>query len=184
MAKPQNNKTTAAASIKLGVRLEKPRGVEWLLVIFVTSYAVILLIGPILAIMWGALEHGIIAFLREMISSDALKALRLTLILSISTTIINSVMGLCIAFVLVRDRFIGRHLINGLVDLPFAVSPVIVGFMFILLFGRGGWLSDLATALGIKIAFAFPGMLLATTFISLPFVIREVIGNRLIVTNS
>jgi sulfate transport system permease protein len=74
----------------------------------------------------------------------------------------------------VRDDFRGKRLINGLVDMPFAVSPVIAGFMLILLFGRTGWFAPLIDSLGIKIVFAMPGMLLATIFISLPFVIREV----------
>jgi sulfate transport system permease protein len=75
--------------------------------------------------------------------------------------------------VLVRDDFKGRQLINGLVDLPFAVSPVIAGLMLVLLFGREGWLTPLSDALGIKMVFALPGMLIATTFVSLPFVVRE-----------
>jgi sulfate transport system permease protein len=79
-----------------------------------------------------------------------------------------------IAWVLVRDKFWGRRILNGLVDMPFAVSPVIAGFMFILLFGVNGWLSPVTDALGIKVVFALPGILLATIFICLPFVIREV----------
>jgi sulfate transport system permease protein len=79
-----------------------------------------------------------------------------------------------VAFVLVRDDFKGKRFINGLVDLPFAVSPVIAGLMVILLFGRGGLLTPFAEALGLKIVFSWPGMLLATIFVSIPFVIREV----------
>jgi sulfate transport system permease protein len=76
--------------------------------------------------------------------------------------------------VLVRDRFRGRRFIDGLVDLPFAVSPVIAGFMIIVLFGREGWLTPLADAAGIKFVFSLPGMFLATAFVSLPFTTREV----------
>jgi sulfate transport system permease protein len=109
-----------------------------------------------------------------MTSVDALSSLKLTLVMAVGATVINTIFGLCIAWVLVRDNFWGRRILNGLVDMPFAVSPVIAGFMLILLFGRTGWFTPLTDALGIKVVFALPGILLATVFISLPFVIREV----------
>ena len=90
-------------------------------------------------------------------------------------TAINTVFGLCIAFVLARHRFSGHRFINGLVDLPFAVSPVVAGLMLILLFGRNGWFTPITERLGIKMVFAWPAMLIATTFVSLPFVVREVV---------
>ena len=108
-----------------------------------------------------------------MLHPEALHALKLTLLLSLAATVINTVLGICAAHVLVRDDFPGKRFVNGLVDLPFAVSPVIAGFMLVLLFGRGGWLSAAAASLGIKVVFALPGMLLATVFVSLPFVTRE-----------
>ncbi len=148
--------------------------VEWLLIAAVVLYATGLLLAPLLAIFWGALAEGFGAVVRELTSADAVSSLKLTLIMAVSATAINTVFGLCIAWVLVRDEFWGRRILNGLVDMPFAVSPVIAGFMLILLFGRTGWLTPLTEALGIKVVFALPGILLATIFISLPFVIREV----------
>jgi len=147
---------------------------EWALISVVVLYAAALLVGPLVSIVGGALEQGAGAFLREITSDNALNALKLTLLLAAGATIINTVFGVCIAWVLVRDNFRGRQFINGLVDLPFAVSPVIAGLMIILLFGRGGWFAPVTDGLGIKMVFAVPGMLLATTFVSLPFVIREV----------
>jgi sulfate/thiosulfate transport system permease protein len=147
---------------------------EYLLIAIVLLYAGGLLIAPLLAIFWGAFAEGFSAFAREITSVDALSSLKLTLILSVSATVINTLFGMAIAWVLVRDDFRGKRLINGLVDMPFAVSPVIAGFMLILLFGRTGWFAPLIERLGIKVVFALPGMLLATIFISLPFVIREV----------
>jgi len=152
----------------------KARLFEWLLIAVVVLYAAGLLLAPLLAIFWGAIAEGFGAVARELTSADAVSSLKLTLIMAVSATAINTVFGLCIAWVLVRDRFWGRRILNGLVDMPFAVSPVIAGFMLILLFGRTGWLAPLTEALGIKIVFALPGILLATIFISLPFVIREV----------
>jgi sulfate/thiosulfate transport system permease protein len=147
---------------------------EWALIGIVVLYAAGLLLAPLVAIVWGSLSEGVSAFAREMTSADAISSLKLTLVMAIGATVINTVFGVCIAWVLVRDNFWGRRILNGLVDMPFAVSPVIAGFMLILLFGRTGWFTPLTDALGIKVVFALPGILLATVFISLPFVIREV----------
>ncbi len=147
---------------------------EWALIAIVVLYAAGLLLAPLVAIVWGSLAEGLSAFAREMTSADALSSLKLTLVMAVGATVINTVFGVCIAWVLVRDNFWGRRILNGLVDMPFAVSPVIAGFMLILLFGRTGWFTPLTEALGIKVVFALPGILLATVFISLPFVIREV----------
>ncbi|HJQ68662.1 MAG TPA: sulfate ABC transporter permease subunit [Blastocatellia bacterium] len=152
----------------------RSRAVEWLLIALVVLYAAALLIGPLVAIFWTAFGDGISAFWREVTSRDALESLKLTMILAVAATAINTVFGMAVAWVLVRDDFRGKRIINGLVDMPFAVSPVIAGFMLILLFGREGWFEPIGEALGIKVVFAVPGMLLATIFISLPFVIREV----------
>ncbi len=148
--------------------------VEIVLIAVVLLYAGALIVGPIGAILWGAVSHGAAEIIKELSSDSALHALQLTLILSVAATVINTVFGTCVAWVMVRDDFRGKRLLNGLIDLPFAVSPVIAGFMLILLFGRNGWFTPVADALGLKVVFALPGMLLATTFVSLPFVIREV----------
>ena len=151
----------------------RPRGAEWLLVAVAVGYAGVLLIGPLAGLLWGAFRGGVGPFFHALRDPDALHAIRLTLLLGLAATAIHTVLGLCAAAVLVRHDFRGKRFWNGLVDLPFAVSPVIAGFMLILLFGRGGWLSPLTEALGIKVVFALPGMLLATVFVSLPFVTRE-----------
>lgn len=102
-------------------------------------------------------------------------ALWITLLLAGVAVIVNTVFGLAVAWTLARQRFRGRHLLNALIDLPFAVSPVVAGYMFILLFGRNGWLAGVSQAFDVKIAFALPGMALATIFVSLPFVVRAVV---------
>ncbi|MFY9558401.1 MAG: sulfate ABC transporter permease subunit [Blastocatellia bacterium] len=157
-----------------GSRLGRSKLVEWALVGVVVLYAAGLLLAPLLAIVLGSLAEGAGALVRELTSVDAISSFKLTLLMAVGATVINTVFGLCIAWVLVRDDFWGRRILNGLVDMPFAVSPVIAGFMLILLFGRTGWFTPLINALGIKVVFALPGILLATIFISLPFVIREV----------
>lgn len=157
-----------------GKRRSQSRLREWALIAIVVLYAAGLLLAPLVAIVWGSLAEGVRAFAREMTSPDAISSLKLTMEMAVAATAINTLFGVCIAWVLVRDNFWGRRILNGLVDMPFAVSPVIAGFMLILLFGRTGWFTPLTDALGIKVVFALPGILLATVFISLPFVIREV----------
>jgi sulfate transport system permease protein len=148
--------------------------VEWALIAVVVLYAVGLLVAPLVAIVLGAFAEGAGQFMRQITSVDAVSSLKLTMLMAASATVINTIFGLCIAWVLVRDKFWGKRILNGLVDMPFAVSPIIAGFMFILLFGINGWFTPLTDALGVKVVFALPGILLATIFISLPFVIREV----------
>jgi sulfate transport system permease protein len=162
------------AHTEVGPVAKRPGVVEWVLILIAMLYAAMLLLLPLAAIAWGSLSQGLPILLEQVTSPNSLNALKLTLGLSIGSTLINTIFGVCIAWVLVRDKFSGQRILNGLVDLPFAVSPVIAGLMVILLFGRNGWLTPIADALGIKLVFALPGMLLATTFIALPFVIREV----------
>lgn len=153
----------------------RPRLGEWVVVGVALTYAVLLLFAPLAALAQGALARGIRPFLRAVSTPDALSALKLTFLLAFGATAINTVFGVAAAWLLVRDRkFPARRFVNAMVDLPFAVSPVIAGFMLIVLFGRTGWFAPLAESAGVKVLFAFPGMLIATTFISLPFVIREI----------
>jgi sulfate transport system permease protein len=144
--------------------------VQRAIILVVLVYAAALLIAPLLAIFSGALKDGISAVWAAITAPDALLALRLTFILAVLASTINVILGIITAWVLVRHQFPGKALVNALVDLPFVVSPVIVGFVIIVLFGRQGWLKDFP----IQIAFAWPGMLLVTVFVSLPFVVREV----------
>ena len=157
-----------------GGESKRPGAVEWVLIAAVVLYAAVLLVGPFAAVVWGAFSEGFGAFVEGATSPEALSALKLTLLLAVGATVINTVFGVCIAWVLVRDPFRGRGFLNALVDLPFVVSPVIAGLMLILLFGRDGWLTPLADAAGVKVVFALPAMLLVTTFVSIPFVVREV----------
>lgn len=171
-ARALERKVAAEASADGRVR---PKLAEWAVVGIALFYAVLLLFAPLAALARGALSRGLATFFREVTTPDALSSLKLTFFLAVGATILNTVFGVATAWLLVRDKkFPGRRIVNGIVDMPFAVSPVIAGFMLIVLFGRTGWFAPVAEALGIKVLFAFPGMLIATTFISLPFVIREI----------
>lgn len=123
------------------VESKRPGAVEWALIAAVALYAAVLLVGPFAAVIWGAFSEGFGAFVEGATSPEAPSALKLTLLLAVGATVINTVFGVCIAWVLVRDPFRGRGFLNALVDLPFVVSPVIAGLMLILLFGRDGWLT-------------------------------------------
>jgi sulfate transport system permease protein len=156
--------------------LPKTNRIPWrrtLLIGLVVGYIGILLLWPIAAVVQGAFAGGLGPFWDAITQPDVLHAFWLTLLLAAIAVIINAIFGTIIAWVLVRHNFRGRSLLNGLIDLPFVVSPVIAGYMLILLFGRRGWFAPILEATDIKITFALPGMLLATIFVSLPFIVRE-----------
>jgi len=138
-------------------------------------YVVVLLIAPLAGIFLSALKGGIGNFFETFTQHDVLHAFWLTLIIMVITVVVTTVFGLITALVLARDRFRGKWLMSAVVDLPLGVSPVIVGLMAVLLFGRGGWFESFFAAQGIQIIFALPSMILVTIFISVPFVIREVV---------
>ncbi len=156
------------------VKHASPRWVPCLLIGIVLAYIGILIIWPVAAIFQGAFSEGVGAVL-DILSQPAVQhAFLLTFELAIIAVVVNGVMGTIVAWVLVRQDFRGKGFLNGIIDLPFVVSPVIAGYMIILLFGRQGWFNGLVEATGFKVAFALPGMLFVTIFVSLPFTIREV----------
>jgi sulfate transport system permease protein len=141
-------------------------GVVWL-------YFAVLLIGPIGYLALQAVGGGMGAFWSEITRPEALSGFRLTIEITAIVLVINLIFGTMTAMVLVRHRFPGRALLSGLIDLPFAVSPVIAGFMLILLFGPETLLGTFFAGHGVQVLFAFPAMVLATLFVTFPFVVRE-----------
>lgn len=144
-----------------------------MLIAIVMGYVGALIIAPLAALMTGAFEQGLGAIVWALAQPDVVDGFALTLFICVVAVLVHTVFGTIVAWVLVRCRFPGRRLVNGLIDLPFAVSPVVVGYMLLLLFGRNGLLALLLAALDIKVAFALPGMILATLFVTLPFMVRE-----------
>ena len=137
-------------------------------------YAAILLVAPLVGIVWAAIKAGGDAWAATFSQPDVRHAFVLTGIITAITVVVTSVLGVVVALVLARDRFPGRALVSAFVDLPLAVSPVIVGLACVLLFGTGGWFKPWFDAHGIQVIFALPSMVLVTIFICIPFVIREV----------
>ncbi len=146
-----------------------------LLIAIAVGYAAILILAPLGALIAGALREGVAALAAALTQAEVVAAFGLTLEISVLVAAIHAVFGTLVAWVMVRHRFHGQMLLNSLIDLPFAVSPVVVGYMLLLLFGRNGVLSPLLDLLHIQIAFALPGMILATLFVTLPFMVRELI---------
>ena len=157
------------------VERNKGKWVGWALITIVIVYVSVLILAPLTALTFGAFEQGIGAVFNSFSEPFVLTSFWNTMWISLVVVIIHAVFGTIVAWVFVRHRFPGRNLINGLVDMPFAISPVVAGYMLLLLFGRNGLLAPLVEATGIRVAFAFPGMLLATLFVTFPFMIRELI---------
>jgi sulfate transport system permease protein len=153
----------------------KGKWTGWILISLVIFYVAFLILTPILALTAGAFEKGFSEVVDSLNHPDVFLAFWNTLWVSLVVVTIHTIFGTLVAWVFVRHRFPGRNLINGLVDMPFAVSPVVAGYMLLLLFGRNGILAPVVEASGIQVAFAMPGMVLATLFVTLPFMIRELI---------
>ena len=138
-------------------------------------YVSALLLAPLAGIVLYALRSGLGTIGRTFGQPDVQHAFLLTFVIMAITVVVTTLFGVVVALVLARDRFPGKRFVSALVDLPLAVSPVVVGLMAVLLFGRGGWFEPFFAARGIQIMFAVPAMILVTIFISIPFVIREVV---------
>ncbi|AMA08572.1 sulfate ABC transporter permease subunit CysW [Picosynechococcus sp. PCC 73109] len=147
---------------------------QWLIGITITYLALILLI-PILAIFYEAFHQGVSVFFESIQARAFIQAVKLTVIIALISVPLNTIFGLCAAWVLARKQFWGRTLCLSVIDLPFSISPVVAGLMIVLLYGQNGWLGSLFEQANIKILFALPGMVIATLFVTLPFVAREVI---------
>jgi sulfate transport system permease protein len=148
---------------------------KWLLLAFVILWLVILVLFPLYGIVRETLQNGIQIFLSSLTTPAARHAFWLTLLITVSTVVLNTVLGTILAIVLVKQNFKGKLVLESLVDLPFAVSPVVAGFMFIVLFGPRGWIGSWFESINVKIIYALPGMMIATLFVTLPFVAREVV---------
>ena len=161
----------------------RPAAIQWstiwarwrrrLLIGIVVGYMALLILAPVSALLFGAFSQGVGAILTALSDPDVRHEFLLTLIIAVICVVVHAICGTALAWVLVRHRFPGRHILNGMLDLPFAVSPVVAGYMLLLLFGRRGFLAPIVEALDVRIVFALPGMIIATLFVTLPFMVRE-----------
>jgi sulfate transport system permease protein len=151
------------------------RGARWGLRSVALVYLSVLLLIPLLAVFWRTFEHGISEPLDAVTSPDGMHAFWLTLLCVGIAVPLNTVFGVLTAIVLVRQNFRGRRLLNATIDLPFAISPVVIGLALFLVYApRDSWVGETLAQNGVQVIFSVPGMVLATIFVSLPFVVREV----------
>src|SRR5829696_6654877 len=151
------------------------RGGRYVLRVAGLGYLALLLLAPLSLVFWRTFEHGLGPAWDAVSNPAARHAILITLVITAIAVPANTVFGVVCAIVVVRHRFRGKGIVNALVDLPLALSPVVVGLAFLLLYGQSGWFGSWLTGHGIQVVFALPGMVLVTIFISLPFVVREVV---------
>jgi sulfate transport system permease protein len=151
------------------------RAARWSLRTIALAYLVVVLLAPLVFILYRTFEHGFDTFWTAVTSEAALHALWLTVLITAITVPLNAIFGVAAALILVRRRVPGRPLISALIDLPLALSPVVVGLCIVFAWGQNGWFGSYAEDAGIQVLFAVPGMVLATIFVCIPFVVREVV---------
>ncbi|HEX8538248.1 MAG TPA: sulfate ABC transporter permease subunit CysW, partial [Cystobacter sp.] len=162
---PQRARRTVAA----------PALMRWLLIGGALAFLGVFLVVPLVAVFTYALQKGVGAYLATLSDPETLSAIRLTLLAAAIAVPANLAFGLAAAWLIAKFHFPGRDVLLTLIDLPFSVSPVIAGLVFVLLFGRQGWLGPWLAERDIQIIFAVPGIVLATVFVTFPFVVREVL---------
>ncbi|MDQ1909139.1 sulfate ABC transporter permease subunit CysW [Paenibacillus sp. GD4] len=155
--------------------ITEPALVKWLLITIAGLFLGFLLILPLVSVFVEAFRKGYEVYLAALVDSDAAAAIKLTLTVAAIAVPANLLFGLAAAWAITKFKFKGKNLLITLIDLPFAVSPVISGLIYVLLFGAKGWFGPWLQAHDIKIIFALPGIVLATVFVTFPFVARELI---------
>jgi len=156
------------------VTTEKP-AVRIALILVSVAFLVLFLLLPLAAVFYEALRKGVGTYFTALVEPDALAAIKLTLLVAAIAVPANVVFGLAASWAIAKFEFPGKSILNTLIDLPFAVSPVISGLIYVLLFGAQGYLGSFLKSEGIQIIFAVPGIVLATIFVTFPFVARELV---------
>jgi len=149
--------------------------VKWLLITIALGFVVLFLLLPLVNVFWQSLAHGLSVYWESLVDSDTRSAIKLTLLIAGISVPLNLLFGVAAAWAIAKFNFKGKPMLISLIDLPFAISPVVAGLMFVVLFGRQGFFGEWLDTHEIKIIFAVPGMVLATVFITFPFVARELI---------
>lgn len=174
--------TTSTLAVDAGVTpaswhraTEEPAWVRWLLTAIALGFLGLFLVLPLAVVLVGAFEQGLTVWAAAITEPDAMAAIRLTFLVVAVAVPLNLVFGLAVAWAVARFEFRGKSILVTVIDLPFAISPVVVGLMFVILLGRHGPLGQWLLAHGVQIIFAVPGIILVVVFGTLPFVARELI---------
>ncbi|ULJ60856.1 sulfate ABC transporter permease subunit CysW [Wielerella bovis] len=155
--------------------LTEPRWLRYTLIGTTLLFLAAMLVVPLISVFYYALERGWQLYIDALTEPEALHALKLTLIIAAIVVPLNAILGIALAWLLTRFDFRGKQFLTTLLDLPFSVSPVVAGLMFVLLFGANSMMGGWFESHGIQIVFALPSMILATLFVTFPFVARELI---------
>ncbi|WP_313185680.1 sulfate ABC transporter permease subunit CysW [Lacrimispora sp.] len=153
----------------------KEKIIKWLLILLGVAFLGIMLVLPLATVLVYALRQGFEVFFQAVTDDYTVKALKLTLFTTVISVAVNTLFGVFAAWAISKFQFRGKQALTTLIDIPFSISPIIAGLVFILVFGRIGWAYPLLEAWNIKIVFAVPGIVLATIFVTFPFVSRELI---------
>ena len=152
---------------------EGGRGVKYALIGISAAFLFVMLVLPLAVVISNAFRDGWMVFREAVMDEYTVKALQLTLLAAISAVTVNTIFGIFASYLLSKYYFRGRQVLASLIDIPFSISPVIAGLVFILTFGNVGWMGEFLKSHDIKIVFAVPGVVLATIFVTFPFVFRE-----------
>jgi sulfate transport system permease protein len=153
----------------------EPQWVKWTVLTLALLFFGLFLLLPLLSVFTEALRKGVDVYLQAISQPDTLAAMRLTLLAAAVAIPLNVVFGIAAAWAIAKFEFRGKQLLTTLIDLPFSVSPVVAGLMYVLVFGVNGWFGPWLVAHDVKIIFAVPGIILATVFVTFPFIARELI---------
>jgi sulfate transport system permease protein len=148
---------------------------RYLIRFLVVGYVLALILGPLCMVFEQALDQGLDTLWAAITTDAAIHALKLTVIALVVSVVVNTVFGIACALLLVRRRPRGSAVINAIIDLPFAVSPIVVGLALVLTYGVNGWFGQRLVDEGFQVIYALPGIVIATVFVTLPFVVREVV---------
>jgi sulfate transport system permease protein len=170
-----NTRRAAARAARRDDPVSESRAVRWILTGIALLFLVLFLVVPLAAVFYQALSKGLAFYLESLADPDALSAIKLTLLTAAIAVPLNLVFGLAASWCIAKFEFRGKALLTTLIDLPFSVSPVIAGLIYVLMFGAQGWFGPWLQAHNVEIVFAVPGIVLATVFVTFPFVARELI---------
>ncbi len=168
---PPHKRVTAAD----GPTVTEPALVRWLLIAIALTFLILFLALPLVAVFSQAFEKGMAVYVAALTEADTLSSIKLTLLTAAVAVPLNLFFGVSAAWAIAKFSFPGKNLLTTLIDLPFSVSPVISGLIYVLVFGLQGWLGPWLQEHDIKIVFAVPGIILATIFVTFPFIARELI---------
>jgi sulfate/thiosulfate transport system permease protein len=169
------NRTVINAGYRAAAATTEPAVLRWVLITIAVLFLGVFLFLPLAVVFASAFAKGVSAYFASFRDPDALAAIRLTLLAAGMAVPLNLIFGIAAAWAVAKFEFIGKSMLITLIDLPFSVSPVVSGLIYVLIFGLQGWLGPWLAAHDLKVIFAVPGIVLATTFVTFPFVARELI---------